>query len=182
MKMRVAQHSIIGTILLAAISLPRVATPVQQTAAPSQQSNASSPAPARRNVIIFVADGLRYGSVNEKDAPTLWKMRQQGVNFVNSHSLFPTLTTANASAIATGHLLGDTGDFANTLWIGYPVFESGNFNMPPGSPATFLESDLILADLAGHFGGNYLNETTLLTAAAKNGFNTASIGKLGPTA
>jgi predicted AlkP superfamily pyrophosphatase or phosphodiesterase len=182
MQRRFAQHSILGTILLAAISLLCVDAPAQQAAAPTQQPNASSPTPARRNVIIFVADGLRYGSVNERDAPTLWKIRQQGVNFVNSHSLFPTLTTANASAIATGHLLGDTGDFANTLWIGYPVFQSGNFNNPPGSPATFLESDLILADLAGHYGGNYLNQTTLLTAAAKNGFNTASIGKLGPTA
>jgi hypothetical protein len=182
MQRRFARHSIRGTIALVAISLLCVAAPAQQTTAPSQQSNASSPAPTRRNVIIFVADGLRYGSVNEKDAPTLWKIRQQGVNFVNGHSLFPTLTTANASAIATGHLLGDTGDFANTLWIGYPVFESGNFNNPPGSPATFLESDLILADLAGHYGGNYLNETTLLSAASANGFNTASIGKLGPTA
>jgi arylsulfatase A-like enzyme len=180
MQRRFAQHAILGTILLAGISLLCVAAPAQQTSAPSQQ--APSAAPSRRNVIIFVADGLRYGSVNEHDAPTLWKIRQQGVNFVNSHSLFPTLTTANASAIATGHQLGDTGDFANTLWIGYPVFQSGNFNMPPGSPATFLENDEILADMASHYGANYLNETTLLTAAAKNGFNTASIGKLGPTA
>src|SRR5580704_3564726 len=152
MQRRFAQHSILGTILLAAISLLCVDAPAQQAAAPTQQPNASSPTPARRNVIIFVADGLRYGSVNERDAPTLWKIRQQGVNFVNSHSLFPTLTTANASAIATGHQLGDTGDFANTLWIGYPVFQSGNFNMPPGSPATFLENDEILADMASHYG------------------------------
>jgi arylsulfatase A-like enzyme len=150
----------------------------------AQQTAAAPPAsaPTRRNVIIFVADGLRAGSVNQKDAPTLWAIRQQGVNFVNSHSLYPTLTTPNASAIATGHLLGDTGDFGNTLWTGYPVFESGNFNMPAGSPTPFLENLQILADLASHYGGNYLNETTLLTAAAQSGFNTASIGKLGPTA
>ena len=62
----------------------------------------------RRNVIIFVADGMRHGSVNETDAPTMLMLRQRGVHFVNSHSLFPTFTTANASAIATGHMLGDT--------------------------------------------------------------------------
>ncbi len=148
----------------------------------SLAQQASSPTPPRRNVIIFVADGLRPGSVNPTDTPALWAIRQQGVNFVNSHSLFPTFTTANASAIATGHLLGDTGDFSNTLWVGYPTFDSGNFNLPRGTPTPFIESDEILSDLDGHYGGNYLNETTLLTAAAANGYNTATIGKLGPTA
>lgn len=146
----------------------------------AQQPDTASP--PRRNVIIFVADGLREGSVNEKDTPTLWAIRQQGVNFVNSHSLFPTFTTANASAIATGHLLGDTGDFSNTLWVGYPIFQSGNFNNLPGTPTPFIEHDDILADLSDHFGGNYMNETTLLTAAANSGYNTAAVGKLGPTA
>jgi len=173
MQRRFIRHSIWGAMVLTALILVAIAAPARQTA---------NPKPSRRNVIIFVADGLRQGSVNEKDTPTLWAIRQQGVNFANSHSLFPTFTTANASAIATGHLLGDTGDYSNTLWIGYPVFERGNFNLSPGTPTPFIENDQILADLAGHYGGNYLNETTLLTAAANNGFNTASIGKLGPTA
>jgi hypothetical protein len=136
----------------------------------------------RRNVIIFVADGLRNGSVNTTDAPTLSRIRSQGVYFSNSHSLFPTFTTANASAIATGHGLGDTGDFSNTIWIGYPAFDTGNFGLPPGTPTPFLENDQILADLAGHYNGNYLGEATLLTAALNNGYNAAAIGKLGPTA
>ena len=71
-----------------------------------------------RNAIIFVADGLRRNSVNATDTPTLLKIRQQGVDFANSHALFPTFTTANASGIATGHYLGDTGDFSNTLHPG----------------------------------------------------------------
>src|ERR1700726_3586157 len=74
-----------------------------------------------RNVIIFVADGLRNGSVNMTDMPTLYALRQGGVWFANSHSLFPTFTSANASAMATGHLLGDTGDFSNTLYVGFPI-------------------------------------------------------------
>ena len=68
-----------------------------------------------RNAIIFIADGLRPGSVNSTDAPTLLSVRNQGVNFINSHALFPTFTTPNGSAIATGHYLGDTGDFSNTI-------------------------------------------------------------------
>jgi hypothetical protein len=42
------------------------------------------------------------------ETPNLYEIRQQGVSFINSHSLFPTFTTTNASAIATGHYLGDT--------------------------------------------------------------------------
>jgi hypothetical protein len=145
-------------------------------------SIAAPPDAPHRNAIIFVADGLRNGSVNPTDAPTLSMIRKQGVYFSNSHSLFPTFTTANASAIATGHYLGDTGDFSNVIWTGYPTFDTGNFGLPAGTPTPFLENDPILSDLAAHYGGNYLGETTLLTAALNSGFNAASIGKLGPTA
>src|SRR5271170_7794743 len=72
----------------------------------------------QHNVIIFVADGLRRGSVTAEDMPTFLKLRQAGVDFRNSQSLFPTFTTANASAIATGHGLGDTGDYSNTIYPG----------------------------------------------------------------
>src|SRR5690348_6969351 len=64
-----------------------------------------------RNVVIFIADGLRYDSITPQNAPTFWRVRHDGVDFANSHSIYPTLTTANASAIATGHYLGDTGDY-----------------------------------------------------------------------
>ena len=29
----------------------------------------------RRNILIFVADGLRHGSVNAQDTPALWRIR-----------------------------------------------------------------------------------------------------------
>lgn len=133
--------------------------------------------PTGRNVIIFVADGLRPSSVTPEDAPTLYQLRQEGVNFNNSHSLFPTFTTPNASAIATGHYLGDTGDFSNTIYSGYPVFAGGG----NGTPTPFIENDAILSDIDEHFGGNYLDEETLLAYARQNGYNTAAVGKLGPT-
>jgi arylsulfatase A-like enzyme len=134
----------------------------------------------RRNVIIFVADGLRHGSVNERDSPALWTIRARGVHFENSHAVFPTFTTANASAIATGHGLGDSGDFSNTIWIGYPIYDSGNFGLAPGSPTPFIENDQVLADIDDHFRGNYLGEETFLALARKHGYNTAAIGKVGP--
>ncbi len=141
--------------------------------------------PARtqpRNVVIFVFDGLRAGSVNATDSPTMFWIRSHGVSFANSHSLFPTFTTANASAIATGHYLGDTGDYSNQIYIGHPIFLDGNFGRPPGSYAPYIENDRVLGDLDAQFNGNYLNEETLLAAARRHGFNTAAVGKMGPAA
>ncbi|HEY6475029.1 MAG TPA: alkaline phosphatase family protein, partial [Polyangia bacterium] len=125
-----------------------------------------------RNVVIFVADGLRPSSINPTDAPTLARLRKEGVFFANSHSLFPTVTTANASAIATGHLLGDTGDFANALYTGAQTLGSGT---------PFIEDDQVLAELDEQLGGNYLGEASLLATARAHGFSTAAIGKVGPT-
>jgi arylsulfatase A-like enzyme len=148
----------------------------------SAQKTVQTSHPRKRNLIIFVADGLRNGSVNQDDAPTLLEVRRRGVYFANSHSLFPTFTTANASAIATGHFLGDTGDFSNVVYTQFQLFQNGNFSKPPGTVTPFLEDDQRLSDLDDHFYGNYLNEATLLATARKNGYATATVGKLGPTA
>ncbi|MDE2471929.1 MAG: alkaline phosphatase family protein, partial [Bradyrhizobium sp.] len=127
------------------------------------------------NVILFVPDGLRGRIVTPDSAPAMADVRDRGVNFSNSHSLFPTFTTANASAMATGHHLGDTGDFSNTIFTGYPVSAAG------GTVTPFLESDPVLRDADEHFGGDYLNEETVLKMARAKGYSTAAIGKLGPT-
>jgi predicted AlkP superfamily pyrophosphatase or phosphodiesterase len=77
----------------------------------SVQNSAAQTAP--HNVVIFVTDGLRARSVNDATAPNIAALAREGVALVNGHSLFPTFTTANASAISTGHYLCDTGDFSN---------------------------------------------------------------------
>ena len=64
---------------------------------------------------------MRYVSVTPKTAPTLWRIKSQGVDFTNSHSLYPTITTVNASAIATGHYIGDTGNFGNAIYSGFGI-------------------------------------------------------------
>ena len=38
----------------------------------------------------------------------------------------------------------------------------------------------MLGEVDQHFGGDYLNEETILKAARGAGFSTAAIGKLGP--
>jgi arylsulfatase A-like enzyme len=128
-----------------------------------------------RNLILFVPDGLRGQIVTPQTAPAMAEVRDKGVNFRNSHSLFPTFTTANASAMATGHYLGDTGDFSNTIYTGYPVGPAD------GTVTPFLEVDPVIIDADEHFGGDYLNEETVLKMARAKGYSTAAIGKLGPT-
>ncbi|MBS0277933.1 MAG: alkaline phosphatase family protein, partial [Proteobacteria bacterium] len=129
-----------------------------------------------RNVLLFVADGLRYVSVTPQSAPTLWKLKSEGVDFTNSHSLYPTITTVNASAIATGHYIGDTGNFGNVIYTGFPIAGAKN------APITFQEDDALLGELTAHYNGNYLNETSLIAAARQAGYATAIMGKVGPTA
>jgi arylsulfatase A-like enzyme len=131
--------------------------------------------------VIFVADGLRHGSVNERDMPTLSALRAEGVDFQNSYSMYPTFTMANASAIATGHRLGDTGVFSNSIWPLFRAFDTGAFGIAqPTTPVPSLESDQVLGDMDQHYGGNFLTEKTLLAMARAHGYNTAAIGKLGP--
>jgi arylsulfatase A-like enzyme len=126
------------------------------------------------NVILFVSDGLRPGMVNDRTAPNMSALMARGVRFTNTHSLFPTFTTANASGMATGHHLGDTGDFSNLIYTGFPL-KSANGTVTP-----FLESDPILDEVDDHFSGDYLNQDTILKAAREQGHSTATIGKLGP--
>jgi hypothetical protein len=65
----------------------------------------------------------------------------------------------NSSAISTGQFPGDTGNYGNTFYTGFPL-ESAN-----GSPVPMVENDAIIGEVNAHFGGNYLNEETLLAAA-----------------
>jgi hypothetical protein len=140
------------------------------TSAASAQTEAARP----HNVVLFVADGLRARMVDDTTAPTLAALAREGVSLRNSHSLFPTFTTANASALATGYMLGDTGDFSNTIYAGFEV-AAANATVTP-----FLENDAVLGEVDAHFAGNYLDEATILKLAREAGYSTAAIGKVGP--
>ncbi|WP_045834944.1 alkaline phosphatase family protein [Hyphomicrobium sp. 99] len=130
---------------------------------------------SRHNVVLFVPDGLRAGIVTPETAPTFADIRDKGVNFVNSHSLFPTFTMPNSSGMATGHYLGDTSIFGNVLYAGFPIRTAASARM------AFIENDGVLGDIDEHFAGNFIDEETILHVAHRAGFNTAAIGKIGPT-
>ena len=113
-------------------------------------ATASAQSDPPSNLILFVPDGLRGRIVTPQTAPAMAELRDKGVNFANPHSLFPTFTMANASAISTGHYLGDTGDFRNTIYTGYPVAT------PTVPSRRFSKSTLSSVDVDAHFGGDFL--------------------------
>ncbi len=127
------------------------------------------------NLILFVPDGMRAAQVSSQVAPAMVEVRDKGVNFANPHSLFPTFTMPNSAGLSTGHFIGDTGVFSNTIFTNYSVGPAA------GTPTPFIENNAVLGDIDEHFGGNFVDEDTILVAARMAGFSTAAIGKLGPT-
>src|SRR5262249_56751216 len=63
------------------------------------------------NVVLFIADGLRFRMVDDNTAPTMAAIARQGVSLRNGHGLFSTFTMANASGMADGLHLDCTGSF-----------------------------------------------------------------------
>src|SRR5262249_31737310 len=130
--------------------------------------------------ILFVPDGLRADVIDEFDAPTMTDIRAKGVNFANSFSVFPTFTMVNASAFATGHLVGDTGIFGNTILTPAPISIDPRLK----SVTPFLEYDPALREVNElyHDHGGLISEETVISAAHRAGLQTAVIGKHGPSA
>src|SRR3954471_25064855 len=127
------------------------------------------------NLILFVPDGLLALKVTPDTAPAMAEIRDKGVKFKNPHSLFPTFTMANGSAMSTGDYLRDTGTFSNPIFTGYTSAPAGDTVVP------FIENDAVLGDIDEHFNGDYLNEDTILKLARDKGYSTAALGKHGPT-
>jgi predicted AlkP superfamily pyrophosphatase or phosphodiesterase len=67
--------------------------------------------------LVLVLDGMRPDSITPEETPHLWRLRQEGVDFPNGHSVFPTVTRANATAIGTGVYPDRNSIFGNTLYV-----------------------------------------------------------------
>ena len=76
-----------------------------------------APGEPRRLFAIFVVDGLRPDSINAADTPTIERLRREGVNYVNSHSVFPTSTRINAASLITGAYPSRHGIVGNSMFI-----------------------------------------------------------------
>jgi len=142
---------------------------------------AMSPAAAAdrpHNVVLFIPDGLRAPDRRPEDRADHGGAARRRACRQEQPLAVPDLHDRNASRMATGHYLGDTGDFSNIIYVGFPVSAAN------GTVTPFIENDPVLGELDAHFKGNYLDEVTLsskrhgrrATRSAPQRF-----GKLGPT-
>ena len=85
----------------------------------------------KRFIIVFVVDGLRPDAITSADTPTLHRLRAEGVDFANSHAVFPTVTRVNAATLATGAQPGTHGIVGNQLYVpavdAKKAFDTGNY-------------------------------------------------------
>jgi arylsulfatase A-like enzyme len=69
-----------------------------------------------KHVVVVVWDGMRPDFVTEQNTPTLWKLAQSGVFFRNNHSVYPSATIVNGTAIVTGNYPNHDGILANHVY------------------------------------------------------------------
>ena len=69
-----------------------------------------------RHVVVVVWDGMRPDFVSEKNTPTLWQLAQGGVFFRNHHSVYPSATIVNGTAMVTGNYPSHDGILANHVY------------------------------------------------------------------
>ena len=53
-------------------------------------------------IFLMVCDGLRPDSIDARRTPNLAAIARRSVDFRRSHAVFPTVTRANSSSLATG--------------------------------------------------------------------------------
>jgi arylsulfatase A-like enzyme len=68
---------------------------------------------AATHVVLILWDGMRADFVTASNCPTLFQLSQEGVTFTKHHSVYPSATEVNGTAISTGatpahsHIMGN---------------------------------------------------------------------------
>src|SRR5208282_6425281 len=161
-------------------------------AAPTRAQDAQVPAQAHRGrgriAVLMVWDGLRPDFVTQRDTPNLFRLAREGVRFDRHHSIFPTLTMVNATALATGALPGVNGLEGNNFYL-EPSADPQS-KMPASATANeskgrmvWSESARAILNLNGAdgFKGRLIGLDTIAQEVAREGGYVAVIGKQGPT-
>ncbi|MGH8013975.1 MAG: alkaline phosphatase family protein [Candidatus Binataceae bacterium] len=137
-----------------------------------------------RIFVLMVWDGLRPDFVTRDWTPSLYQLEHAGVEFAHQHAIFPTMTIANAAALATGTGPGGNGIYADDVYFA-PLLRarrlaSGGLLMDENVK---LESSRTLAALNGTraFDGRLLGLETIAQRIEHSGGYLAIIGKAGPT-
>ncbi len=136
----------------------------------------------------MIWDGLRPDSVTQRDTPNLYRLEREGVRFDRHHSIFPTVTMANAAAMATGTTPEINGLYADSLFW-WPVLgqrpgaeKSKTLVTMFGVPA-FMESTATLEALNAPdaLAGHLLGIDSIAQEVEREGGYIAVLGKQGPT-
>ncbi|HEX7436158.1 MAG TPA: nucleotide pyrophosphatase/phosphodiesterase family protein, partial [Caldimonas sp.] len=150
-------------------------------------SDSTNTPAAPQRTIIMVWDGLRPDSINPTDTPNLYALRQQGVQFADNHSTYPTFTMMNGSSFATGSFPKTSGFYGNTFWAApqagaaqpIPIGESAGGGNQDYVDPVFTEDYAVLTTLNDYYGGQLLLVKTLFKTAQDAGLKTLALGKSG---
>lgn len=108
----------LAVVALSAVAVVTVGT---LAAAPSQaaelQRRTVSSADSAELNLVFILDGLRPDSITQAETPNLYRLRESGVNFPNSHAVIPTVTRVNSAVIGTGNQPGNNGIVGNSVYL-----------------------------------------------------------------
>lgn len=137
-----------------------LAVPCRSALLAAQDSSADKPG---RHVLLVVWDGMRPDFVAESNCPTLWHLAEQGVRFLNHHSVYLSATEVNGTAINTGAYPAHDGIVANSEY------------RPEIDPLKPIHTEAATAVRKGDrvTGGHYLNMPTLAEIVRSAGGRTA---------
>jgi predicted AlkP superfamily pyrophosphatase or phosphodiesterase len=116
-----------------------------------------------RHVVVVVWDGMRPDFVSKQNTPALWKLGQSGVTFRNHHSVYPSATIVNGTAINTGVYPDHSGILANHDYV--PTINSKKSIDVETSPVVRKGDEVS--------GGQYLRVSTLAELIREQGGETA---------
>ena len=114
----------------------------------------------------MVWDGLRPDSVTDEATPTLARLAREGVTFTRHHSVYPSSTEVNGTAMATGCYPGHSGIIGNRMFI--PAVDPLR-SVATESLATIRKGDEVS-------GGKYIAVPTLAELAHSAGWRTTIAG------
>jgi arylsulfatase A-like enzyme len=105
---------------------------------------------------------MRPDFVSEQNTPTLWKLAHEGVTFRNHHSVYPSATNVNGTALITGVYPGKNGIIANHVYR--PDIDSRHA-IDVENPAVVKKGDELS-------GGKYVSVSTIAELVQRAGGRT----------
>src|SRR6266480_7205246 len=117
-----------------------------------------------RHIVVVVWDGMRPDFVSEETTPALWKLAREGVTFRNHHSVYPSATQVNGTALVTGVYPGRSSVIANYAYR--PEIDR--------TRSISVESSTVVSRGDEISGGKYIAVPTITELVQREGGRTAS--------